>query len=465
MNKITYFGSSALWGMILLINAASCRKAGDIKTTPVKPEIQLLDESQRSPIERIKVVHLYKDTVYILSKMFTRQPGEQLIIDEGTLIKVNTSTPTGGIANAGISIYPGGIIQATGTRSNPIVFTSNDYTGNQKANWNGLVIRGNAPDNSAGPGGDPVDFSGTLSYVRIEFAPLILTAVGNRTIIDHIQVSYASPSGSYEFDGGTFNARNLISYACGGPGDFYITRGYTGKMQNILVIRHPFFGSTADVPLNTIAGLIIENNPDSSAAVTATPFTFPVISNITVLGPNTQNGSAPAYGDTNVISGAVLTTRSSCFAIRNSLLAGFPVAGWRLDDAPTATYFRDSISEFSHCIVHANITERTFYLKPGTAASYSSSDFQNYVLAPRFGNRLFTDIADLKLKDPFDYDRGPDAFPLEDSPVFTGSTFDGKYFNDAFFNRTNYIGALGQEDWTLGWSNNLPLKTNYNFPH
>ncbi len=440
---------------------AACKKREDIKASPVKPEKELSDKGPVYPYDRLKTVHLYKDTIYTLAKSpFERKDGEQLIIDEGTIIKVST----GGATN-NITIEPGAIIQANGTAENPIVFTSNNYAGNQNVNWGGLIIQGRSYDNANGSNGNPADFSGTLNYVRIEFAPLVLTAVGNRTVIENVMVSYVNAIGqskappAYEIDGGNFNARNLISYACAGPSDFYITRGYSGQMQNILAYRHPFFGGTGiNSPYNTLSGVFIENNPNDPSAL---PYTFPLISNLTVIGPNGQDGTTGSYYDTTIRAAALVTTAHSYFRIRNSLLLGFPIGAWYLDDSLTARAIRLNQSEFTYNIVQSNDSTRAFYLQPHSYFSYTSEDFKNYMMRPQFHDELFHDAADFKFTDPFNYDN-PNLLPLNDSPVLSGSNFDQA---GPFFNQVSYRGAFGTEDWTKGWANFTPLKTNYNFEH
>jgi hypothetical protein len=354
------------WGSFcLVILFTACKKAENVRVHAAKPERKMDTYSG-------KVVHLYRDTVYTLSSPFVRHAGEELVIEGGTLIKIN---PIGG----SITINKGGVIIASGTAEQPIVFTSITPTGNQQANWGGITINGKGVDNTNPPtgGADPTDFSGSLNFVRIEFAGLRLNAVGNRSIIEHIQVSYASRS-SFEIVGGSFNARYLVSYACGGPADFYISNGYNGKMQYMLAYRHPFFGQTGSNPANALAGVFIQNHPFNHR--TAKPNTFPVISNLSVIGPNAQNGSVSLYGDTTKRSGALITTGNSNFAIRNAVLMGFPGAACYLDDSLTAKSIRFNMSELRYSVFHSNNRNRVFYLSPQTYIPFGSSDFENYMV-------------------------------------------------------------------------------------
>ena len=71
-------------------------------------------------------------------------------------------------------------------------------------------------------GNDDNDNSGVISYVRIEYAGfpfatdqeingLTMGSVGRGTQIDHVQVSYSNDD-SFEWFGGTVNAKYLVAY-------------------------------------------------------------------------------------------------------------------------------------------------------------------------------------------------------------------------------------------------------------
>jgi hypothetical protein len=428
-----------------------CQKDENIKASKVKPEVILSDKDNRGT--RLRVVQLHKDTVYINTDVFTRQAGEELVIEKGTLIK----------GGGGINIEPGGVIIANGTRDNPIVFTSNSRRGIQGANWRGIIIKGKSIDNSTPGAKDSTDFSGSLLFTRIEFASLTLEAVGSRSVIENVMVSYASNS-SFSILGGTFNTRYLVSYACGGPADYYITRGYSGKMQNVFAYRHPYFGNVGIAPANALSGMFIENNPFNPEG--ARPFTNPFISNLTVIGPNAQNGSPSRYADTtpSFRVAALVTTGSSCFSIRNSVFVGFPSSAWRLDDRATAENIQLGNGDLAYSLLHANMPNRVFYLKPETLSPFLSNDFRNYMMQPVFQNGMLTNALDIKVADLYNYN-APGLMPLEGSPLLTGATnFTGAVFDNSFFQKVNYKGAIGRENWLSSWTNFTPLKTNYNFP-
>lgn len=458
----------AISGMVFF---TACQKQENIKTTKGKPEVELVDfttDSTGNQSGRRKVVHLRKDTVYLMSKNFERQAGEQLIIDEGTLIKV--SAPATG-SGPSMTIMPGGLITATGTSAEPIVFTSNARAGTQGPNWGGIIIQGKSFNNSVGTEGIADDFSGVIQFVRVEFASLAMVGVGSQTVIENVMVSYTDApvyalyQSAFNIYGGTFNTRNLISYACAGPADFLLTNGYSGNMQNLIASRHPYFGHTGANPYNVIAGVFIQNN-SNNIPVAPLPYTNPVISNLTVVGPNNQNGSPAAYADTNLLASALVTTNSACFHIRNSLLLGYPAACWILNDNSTAVNIVAGNGELNYSIVHSNDPARCFYLAPGTYDPYNSENFRNYVLGDAFHNQQFLSADQFMFRNILNYDSGPDLMPVSGSPVLQGANFDSSaVYNNIYFKRNeNYLGAVGTVDWLKNWTNFIPLKTNYNFP-
>src|SRR5262245_20269429 len=124
-----------------------------------------------------------KDTVYTLSGYIKVTNGATLTIQAGTTIIGNTT-----VLGSSLWILRGAKINAVGTAAAPILFTSARSSGNRKpGDWGGLIIIGNgiinrtgSPINTEGGaagqaenyagGTDNNDNSGTLKYVRIEYA-------------------------------------------------------------------------------------------------------------------------------------------------------------------------------------------------------------------------------------------------------------------------------------------------------
>ena len=130
--------------------------------------------------------------------------------------------------------------------------------------WGGLLVLGKAPGSFKGdvneyqiegiPASDkrglyggniPDDNSGVLKYISIrhggtsiggdnEINGLTLAGVGNKTIIENIEV-YANVDDGIEFFGGTVNASNLIVWGQGDDG-LDIDQSYAGEINNAVVI-------------------------------------------------------------------------------------------------------------------------------------------------------------------------------------------------------------------------------------
>ncbi|HSB54484.1 MAG TPA: fibronectin type III domain-containing protein, partial [Gemmatimonadales bacterium] len=203
---------------------------------------------------------LYKDTVYTLSGYVKVQSGAVLTIQAGTRI-VGDSTVLG----SSLWILRGARIDAQGTSTEPIVFTSARSPGNRApGDWGGIIMIGNGIINRTGAtiltegpaqvsenyagGNDNNDNSGTLRYVRIEFAgydvsggagqelnALSSYAVGRGTTYEYIQ-TMAGLDDSFEYWGGAVDGRYLISYESGDD-HFDWTEGYQGRNQFLIALQ------------------------------------------------------------------------------------------------------------------------------------------------------------------------------------------------------------------------------------
>lgn len=231
------------------------------------------------------------------NSVLTIQPGVVVLGDKGT-------------PSSALIITKGSQIQAVGSATSPIVFTSNQPVGASNrsvGDWGGIILCGNAqinvPGGIANIEGLPVtadseygnstpnnnDNSGTLKYVRIEFGGyvfatnkeingLTMGGVGKATTIDHIQCSFTNDDG-FEWFGGNVNAKYLVSFR-NLDDDFDTDFGYSGMVQFGLIVRDP---ALADVPaVSTSEGFESDNDATGS---TNTPLTSGIFSNITAIGP------------------------------------------------------------------------------------------------------------------------------------------------------------------------------------
>ncbi|MFM9986425.1 MAG: T9SS type A sorting domain-containing protein [Flavobacteriales bacterium] len=406
--------------------------------------------------------HQYLLTGYVFVDSLTT-----LNIAAGTVIKGDK--PTKGT----LIIKRGAKLKALGTNTDPVIFTSNQPIGSRAAgDWGGVVICGRATNNlgtnvqlegnyGAFHGGtDDLDNSGTIKFVRIEFAGIALNpnqeinsltmgSVGSGTIIHHVQVSYAGDD-SYEWFGGTVNSRYLIAY--NGVDDCFDTdNGYRGYNQwGIGLHNDP---NIADVSKTN--GFESDNNSGSTAATPKTRATF---SNYAMYGPLFP-GAAPA--NANFQAGAHIR-RNSEMGLYNSVLSYYP-KGIIIDGSTTIANANGGLLNVENC---AFVDNTTTYNEVGgsllpTLAGFFTANADTAITA-----------AVAKFQNPYGIPPAARNFAVKfTSPLKTGASFadarvgipagpSGAGFSTSLTER----GAAG--NWagnpTLTWFNYDPQNVNYN---
>lgn len=251
--------------------------------------------------------------------------GQVYVTNNATLTIEPGVVVASSIAGAGLFITKGAKLIAEGTITNPIVFTSSKAVGSRVAgDWGGVVLLGKAsyninagvnfiegiapsPKTEFGGGATPDDNdnSGSLKYVRIEYAGylygapgsntelngLTLGACGRGTKIDYVQVSYANDD-SFEWFGGAVNCTNIVAFN-GLDDDFDTDNGYSGRVQFCLGIKDP---GIADISASN--GFESDNNATSTATVGN--YTRAVFSNCTLVGP-TYRATLPGGAPLNIL--------------------------------------------------------------------------------------------------------------------------------------------------------------------
>jgi hypothetical protein len=296
------------------------------------------------------------DKVYVLKGFIHVANGATLTIQPGTRIVGDFNT-----VGSSLFILRGAKINAQGTETNPIVFTSSRTPGQRQAgDWGGLVIVGNGVINRAAPiilegtgtgasnpavdyagGNNNADNSGVLKYVRIEFAgyatapdaelnTLTLAAVGSGTEISYVQ-SLNGLDDSFEFFGGAVDAKYMVSYNSGDD-HFDASEGYVGRIQfgiayqTRTVVPRPAAGNVSQDPQG------IENDGCAGAGCgsgqNSTPLTIPMFANFTVVGPP----STVTNSSGNI--GMMLRRGTGGFYV-NNVVARWSRAGMSLRDQPT----------------------------------------------------------------------------------------------------------------------------------
>ncbi|MEO5904146.1 MAG: fibronectin type III domain-containing protein [Gemmatimonadaceae bacterium] len=303
------------------------------------------------------------DTAYTLKGFIHVANGATLTIQPGTKIMGDFNT-----LGSSLWILRGAKIQAVGTADAPIVFTSSRAVGSrQPGDWGGLLIIGNAINNRSGSvevegsgtdgtalvggknyqvlysgGTVATDNSGTLSYVRVEFAgfapslnnelnSFTFAAVGSGTRASFLQ-AMGGLDDSYEFFGGGFDVDHLVAYETGD--DMYdMSEGWVGRMSFLIG-----YNSVQLTP-RTGAGFLssdiegIENDGCNGSGCdngfNQAPFTGPLVSNFTLIGCGDVacSGSGGGYG--------MMLRRGTGGYYVNGVLARWPRGGVSLRDAET----------------------------------------------------------------------------------------------------------------------------------
>jgi hypothetical protein len=203
----------------------------------------------------------FSDTTYILSGFIKVANGATLTIQPGTVIMGDYDIP-----GSSLFILRGAKINAVGTASvrssSPRSVrwgSASRGTGAGSSSW-GTGSRTAAPrptsrERARAPqnplvdysgGTDNNDNSGTMRYVRIEFAgfptapneelnSLTMAAVGRGTTIEYVQVLLGLDD-SFEWFGGAVDHRYLISYESGDD-HFDASEGYVGRVQNFIAFQ------------------------------------------------------------------------------------------------------------------------------------------------------------------------------------------------------------------------------------
>ena len=461
-----------LYAVLIAATSLSCRKIETDGTTVVNnggggtTENTIL-EGRISTNRTLKADYVYKlrGLVYVTN-------GAILTIEPGTKIVGETGRTGGLIITRSCKII------ADGTADKPIVFTSEAATP-QRGDWAGLVLLGNAPTNSsfngtAGVGEiegginnsdglglygtpatqaqNPADNSGILRYVRIEYAGyaflpdkeingLTFGGVGNQTIVDNVQVSYANDD-SFEWFGGTVNCKHLISFRTLDD-DFDTDNGFSGKIQFGISLRD---SAVADISKSEA----FESDNDAAGS-SLLPQTSAVFSNMTVMGPKATLANT---GNSLFVWGAQIR-RNSSMSIFNSIIMGYP-NGLYIDatkgiptdnNIPGGLFVQNTIiAGCTNPILYSLGTNANVPITPNTTATITA-----WFSTAAYGNSILTNNSEVGLGAAFNY-TNPDFNPGVGSVAATGAAFAHPKLTTGF-TAVDYKGACAPGDtWWKGWT-------------
>jgi hypothetical protein len=432
------------------------------------------------------------DKIYKLSG-FVRLGTEAVY---GTVTKTATLTIQPGTVIIGeratkgtLVVQRGSKLIAEGTAAKPIVFTSERAAGEREpGDWGGIVICGkainNLPDAQANRelegaygafhgGTDNADNSGSLKYVRVEFAGIPINpnqevnsftfgSVGAGTTLEYLQATFGLDD-SFEWFGGNVNAKYLVAYK-GLDDDFDVDNGFSGNIQYGIGIR----GATqADISGSN--GFEVDND---AAGSSNTPFTSATFANMSIIGPK---GSLITISS-QFQNGAQLR-RNSKLKIYNTVITGYP----------NGVYIDSQRGDAKGNAAKGDITLQNVIVagldKWGTNGfgqgdanlprGFGIVDNEQSTAAPAIligtqkpsewfvaqtGNKLLDNTSTLGLSSSL-WSTGRPTFVLGATSGLKGVNLPTTL--PAFFTKTTFAGAFNDTDWTLGWTEFNPQTTVY----
>lgn len=265
--------------------------------------------------------------------------GVTLTVQPGVIVYGSTGT-------SWLHVNRGNRINAVGTATQPIIFTSRDNvlglsTDDSQGQWGGIVISGRAPItdcfvSSAPPGtaecdrqvegavdlaryGGAIanDNSGSLRFVQIRYSGFVLSGnselqalttggVGSGTTISEVHLHNSSDDG-LEFFGGTHNATRLV--ITGADDDSVdVDVGYRGLIQFVIAVQKTSGAADSMIELDS-----------ANALETQQPRTFLKLANFTFVHRNAAAGNQAAMlfrggADASLVNG-VMTTSTACLRL------------------------------------------------------------------------------------------------------------------------------------------------------
>ena len=324
----------------------------------------------------------WSGVILLQNKIYVKN-NATLTIAPGTIIRGDKPT------QGSLIVTRGAKLNAIGTLASPIIFTSNEGIGNRnEGDWGGIVLLGLARNNQPGGvaniegivqttdtqygGSFDNDNSGTIKYVRIEFAGIALEpnkeingltfgSVGSATTIDFIQVSHSGDD-SFEWFGGTVNCKHLIAYR-GLDDDFDTDFGFRGKIQFALAIR--------DKDVSDAIGDSNSFESDNDAAGSAgQPKTAAIFSNVTLVGPKGNGSIVLPVGEK--FEKAFRLRRNTAVSCFNSLVVGWE-KGLSIEGTPVVNNVNGDTLLFSNNVLTGFTNNTNTIYNAGTSGGAAST--------------------------------------------------------------------------------------------
>ncbi|MGN6643435.1 MAG: T9SS type A sorting domain-containing protein [Verrucomicrobiota bacterium] len=406
----------------------------------------------------------YNTNEYMLNGFVYVLTNGVLNIEPGTVIRGKAGT---GLSSSALFITQGAKIYANGTRTKPIIFTSetDDLTDPedlpllQRGLWGGIVIFGKSVlntssdvgGNAASPkydifeglsdtqvngqfvnrfgGTDDDDNSGVFRYVSIrypgtvilpnkEINGLSLAAVGRGTTIENVEV-FGSADDSVEFFGGTVNTKYMVS-VFSDDDNFDIDQGYRGKNQFWFALQSPDRKDNGGEWNGEPSGIAVGNAPIGNFE----------IYNATYIGAGTNSTGARAF----------ISREYAAPKVFNSIITEFN-AGLNIDDK-SGLHFTNGLAKFQN-----NIWWN--FASAGVAVPYWQNATAEWVLTNSANSNLFVDPMLVGVSRTNLPSFGMDPRPKAGSPALTSAI---SAPNDGFYTPVSYKGAFTNMNWASDWT-------------
>jgi hypothetical protein len=371
-----------------------------------------------------------------------------LSIDPGVII-------FGGTGVSWLAVNRGNRIQAVGTATQPIIFTSRDNvlglnSESSSGQWGGVVLMGRAQiTDCENPGATPgttacerqtegavdpakyggatnADNSGRMSFVQIRYSGFVLSAnselqslttegTGSGTQLDHIQSFNSSDDGA-EFFGGRVNLKYFVSI--GAEDDNLDTdTGVKANFQYVLAVQRPGIGDA-----------MIEADSDNA-----------VDGDIPRQNTRVSNATFIQRATTTADLAAILLRGGTDYTLVNSIVSSPGLPCLRISRANTIQAANAAQDEAGPPVF------RSVAMTCGTPKYLGANGVTDAQVATIFGtgannnNDAFTSTM-IGL-----FVNGANESAV---PSFNASTLDG------FFDNTSYIGAVkdANDSWYKGWT-------------
>lgn len=321
------------------------------------------DICELTSFEQAGTIKLTNDNVYRLAAMPVRigngyqrttvvAPASRVT----AVLEIEAGTLIFGFRGQALAITRGSKIMANGTKENPIVMTSEDqlkgrFDGSPStpidtnaAEWGGLVLMGRAKSNECVTENDPncdveaegqvgsyggnddSDSSGSLKYVIVRHAGFDVDGNGNElngisyfgtgsgTLTDYVQVHRNFDDGVEHFGSADFIGHVVLT--SNGDDSLDWGQGWRGGAQHVVVLQSDVFGDF---------GIEADNDETNSARA---PVSFPLLANLTILGPANPGPGVFA-------GGTVLLRRGTKVQIWNSVFSRAKTGCIDVDDLGT----------------------------------------------------------------------------------------------------------------------------------